>query len=429
MGADAGEAAKRVVVTAVREVVEPAGEVHGVGPGERHPRGRGRQGLGACREGALPLLAVAPDRADRDVPERRRGPRQLHEVVGGAGPPDHAGQVADRRLRALHEAAQLGGVGLELLDDGLGVPHQRVEVVQRRPQVHVGGVGAPHERRQLPDRVGQGVRRPGDRVCGVGQVRHEPGQVVAPLRDVAHQPRRLDDEAAQLVLVAGQLAEQAAGGHDRRIEVQPAGVRGLALARVLARGAPEDAAQRIAGPAVEGGEDLVEFDVGGGVLGAEHGAIGQLAPVAGRGQSQIHVAAGRAGQAELADLGVSAAGQRRPVVVDRKLELGQAVVGQPLVDHRADLPPRDFDQPALHHLAGVLEARVDPVVGGAAEHHEAEQRGGGHDQGDREPSDHPVASRARRRRTARTPKMAATIRTSSTSAPRPSALATSSYEL
>ena len=86
--ADAPGAAERVVDARVAEVVEPAGEVDGVGPEVR----RVRRGLLSASADAGKRARGAPcrwlDGADGDVAQRRWALRQLDQVVVGAGLPE-----------------------------------------------------------------------------------------------------------------------------------------------------------------------------------------------------------------------------------------------------------------------------------------------------------------------------------------------------
>ena len=64
------------------------------------------------------------------------------------------------------------------------------------------------------------------------------------------------------------------------------------------------------------------------------------------GQPQLDVAAGGARQAELADLRVGAARDRRPLVVDLQRQLRHPVVGEPLAGHGAHLLSGDLHEAA-----------------------------------------------------------------------------------
>jgi hypothetical protein len=79
-------------------------------------------------------------------------------------------------------------------------------------------------------------------------------------------------------------------------------------------------------------------------------------------QVQVDVAVGDAGQRALPHDGAGACAQRRVVLVDRDLDLRQAVVGEADVLDLPHLLAGDRDEVALDELAGVDEPRGDAVA-------------------------------------------------------------------
>ena len=208
---------------------------------------------------------------------------------------------------------------------GFARVHQRVHVVERGPQVHEGGVGAPHERRQLLDRLRQRGLLAAERAGGLVQVADEARQVVAALGQGAHELGAVDEEALEDRRVLGQLAEQAAGGRQRGVQVVEALAGLVAAARELARLALEEALERLARLRVERVEDLVEVDRGVGLVDADLAAVGDLLVAGAVREGQVDVAVGEPGLGELPDRRPRAERQRRVVLLDREGDLGLRV--------------------------------------------------------------------------------------------------------
>ena len=298
-----------------------------------------------------------------------------------AGLLEQLAEVLEGRPGVTGQRAQLGQEGPQLLGDGLGVVHQRLEVVERRAQVQEGGVGAAHEVRQLLDGVGQGLLLGPDRVGGGGEVVDQAGDVLAAVGEVGDELGGGDDEALEQLGVGVQLAEQARGGRQRRVEVQQAGVHLLAAAGVLGVEALDQALEVLAGGLVERVEDLVEVDRRGGRLLPDRAAVGDR-PLARAREAQVDVAVGDAGEGGLADGGERALAQRGVLLVDAQGQLGLAVGREADVLDLAGRHAGDLHEVALDELRGVLEARLDLVaVAGPAQQQHRDDRDGG-DKGD-----------------------------------------------
>ena len=334
--------------------------------------------VGRGGEGARPLLAVLLDVADRDVAQRHLEVGEVDQVVAAAGLLEQLAEVLERRPCVTGERAQLGQEGPQLLGDGLGVVHQRLEVVERRAQVQEGGVGAAHEGRQPLDGLGQRLLLGPDRVGRGGEVVDQAGDVLAAVGEVGDELGGGDDEALEQLGVGVQLAEQAGGGRQRGVEVEQAGVHLLAAVGVLGVEALDQALEVLAGGLVEGVEDLVEVDRGGGRLLLDRAAVGDRRLACAR-EPEVDVAVGDAGQGGLADRREGALAQRRVVVVDAEGQLGLAVGRDADVLDLARRHAGDLDEVAAHELRGVLEARLDLVLlaGPAQEQHRDHRDGCG----------------------------------------------------
>jgi hypothetical protein len=146
----------------------------------------------------------------------------------------------------------------------------------------------------------------------------------------------------------------------------------------------EEALQRAPGLRVERVVELVEVDLRDGPVGVDDPAVGDRV-VRVRRELQVHVAVGQAGLRELADLGAGSLTEGSVVAVDRELDLGMAVVGDLDPLHRADGHAAHLHGVALDELAGIQEARLDPVAAGdsaaeqdqAHEHDRSDQRADG----------------------------------------------------
>ena len=176
---------------------------------------------------------------------------------------------ARQRAQLVHERAQL-------LGHRLGVRDQRIQVVERGAEVEERRVGAPHERRQLLDRVGQRGLLVADRGRRGGEVVDQAGEVLVAVGDVGDELGGGDDEALEQRGVAVELVEQAAGGGERRVEVDERLVHLLALALELLGGALEDVLEVLARLVVEGVEELVEVDRRGRRVLLDHAAVGDV---------------------------------------------------------------------------------------------------------------------------------------------------------
>ena len=305
----------RVVVAAVREVVEPAGEVDRVGARERDPRRRARR--------APRRSPAARPRAPRrcGAPARRRcraaaaWRAQLHQVVRAPGPAEHRRQVVHGRLEVGHEpraaracrAAASSRPASRSRPAGRGRRASRAGS-RRSCSPGAGTAAAARSPRRARPR-GRAIAPVVSARLSTSAARSSRCSAMSPtrLRGLAH-------EAPQLVAVAVQLLEQPAGRHERRVEVEPARGRVPALARVLARRAAEHAAQRrarVRSSKIAKISSRSTFDVVSSVV--EHRAVRRRCrarrPL---GQPQVDVAAGRARQAELADLRVGAARAAAP---------------------------------------------------------------------------------------------------------------------
>ncbi len=348
------------------------------GPEGGELRRRLLERLGRGRERAGPLVAVLLHVAHGHVAQRHLAVGEVDQVVALAGRLDQAAEVGERRPRVLGERAQLGEERAQLLGHGLGVVDQRLEVVERRAQVEERRVGATHEVGQAADRLGERGLLVADRVRGRREVVDQPGEVVAAVREVGDELRGGDDEALEQLRVGVQLAEQARGGRERRVEVQQALVHLLAAALVLRGRALDHLLEVLAGGLVERVEDLVEVDRGRRRLLADDAAVGDLRGL-GAGEPQVDVAVGDAGQRRLADRRLRAAPQRRVLLVDAERELGLPVGRQPDLLDRARADARDLHEVALDELRGVLELRLDRVAarGALQQHHDREGSGDG----------------------------------------------------
>ena len=125
---------------------------------------------------------------------------------------DGGAQVADRRLGVGGEPPRLIEERIESHGHWLGRIDQRIDVVERRPEVHERRVGAPHERWQPLDRLGQGPLLAAERASPPVQVADHAREVVAALRERRHEPRAVHEEPLEHRLVARQLVEEATRG-------------------------------------------------------------------------------------------------------------------------------------------------------------------------------------------------------------------------
>src|SRR3954453_5038648 len=377
---DAPDGPERVVDAGVAEVVEPAQQVGGVGPEEgelgrvaleRVPRGLER---------AVAQLAVRVDLAGGDVAKRDLQLGQLDQVVGVAGPAHDVREVPQRRARVAGERAQLGQERPQLLRDGLGLVHERVEVVEGGAQVHERRVGAAHERREAGDRLGQRLLLVADGGRRGGELVDEAREVLAAVGDVRDELRGGDDEALEQRGVAVELAEQPARGGERGVEIGDARVELLALPLDLPGGALDDARERLAGRGVERVEQLVEVDRRRRRILVDDPAVGDLRGAVG-GHAQVDVAVGHAGERRLADGGGRPAAQRGGVLLDAHRDPGLAVRrevdGLDLADRRA----AGLDEVALDELRGVLEPGLDDVAAARRAQEEERDRYGHDDEG------------------------------------------------
>ncbi|MEJ7718679.1 MAG: hypothetical protein WKF31_12210 [Thermoleophilaceae bacterium] len=180
-----------------------------------------------------------------------------------------------------------------------------------------------------------------------------------------------------------------------RAEVREGGVQvALGLVELVAAAADldglalEELLHRHAGDGVEGVEDLVDVDLGDGLVDVDRAAVGDLG-VAALGQLEVDDAVGDARDRGQADGRAGALVQRRVVRgVDLDRDRGLAVGRDLEVLDGADLGAGDLDVVALHELAGVQEVDLEVVARGAGAEHE-EGEGSDHDEERRAHGDPP----------------------------------------
>ena len=367
------------------EVVEPARQLGRVGAEEGELFERVAEGRARLRQCSLTLLAVAPDGADRDLRQLRLQPGQVDEVVVAAGCLGDPVEVADGRDEIGRRGSEVAEERPEPVGDRLRGIDERVEVVERRPQVDRGRVEVPHEVGELRDRCLQ--RRPlaGDRVHHRVEVPDEGREVVAAGGDRSRQLRAVDDQLLERRRVAGQLGEGPARGRQERVQVLEALVGLLADAAVGGREALDDVLEVGDRVRVERVEELVQVDLGDRLRPRHRPAVGDLLPaLALRRERQLDLAVGDPRQREGADLRGRPALERRVGLVDAEGDQGVAVVGQANVVDLADVGAPDRHHLAADELGGVREVGGDLVVGGVAAAGQDEDGGDGDDRDDGE---------------------------------------------
>ena len=372
MDAGAREAAERVVGARGGEVVHPAHEVRRVLAAEGD-RGRGRlECLDRLGEGTPARGAVDPAGVEGSASERREAVGELDQVVARPGPADGHAQVTDGGLRVTRQPARLGQERPEAGGHRLGGVHQRVHVVERGPEVHEGGVGAAHERRQAVDRLGQRALLVAQRTEGGVEVAHRAGQVRAALGKGPHELGRVLEEPSEQHLVAAQLAEQPAAGGQRRVEVLGAVVELLTAALDHLARPFEEVLYGHPRHGVEEVEQLVELDRGvGGVL-ADGAPVLDLRAVA-VPELDVDEPVGDARQRALLDHGPGALAQRHELLLDLEGHVGAAVSGDLDVVDGAGGHAADLHLVALHQLARIEEPGGHLVAVATAEEQEGDQ--------------------------------------------------------
>ena len=233
------------------------------------------------------------------------------------------------RLQVAHGRLSVGGEGPSLREERLqALRHrlrgldQRIHFVERRAQVHERRVGAAHERREPSDRLGQRLLLAAERARGLVEVADQAREVVAALGERGDHLGAVDEEALEHRRVAGQLVEEAAGGGERRVQVLEADVRLVAPCRATGGRALEEALEGAPGLRVERVEELVEVDLGDGLVGVDQAAVRDLcrpcpAGASGR-RSGWRGRTGRTGGSPRACRAGAASGRRRSTSRSRR---------------------------------------------------------------------------------------------------------------